>query len=172
MTEKLTTADFVLGGLLIPAGTEVALVLGSANRDEAHFDNPDVLDLERPRATNMAFGFGKHLCVGHYVARQVAQVTVEELFFRLPELRLDPDREPVVHGWAVRAATASRHAIARAVAESDAFSIVGGGDSAAAVAQSGLESKISHVSTGGGASLEFLAGQKLPGVEALTDKSQ
>jgi phosphoglycerate kinase len=61
-------------------------------------------------------------------------------------------------------------AIARAVAEAKAFSIVGGGDSAAAVAQSGVESKISHISTGGGASLEFLSGKKLPGVEVLTDK--
>ena len=61
-------------------------------------------------------------------------------------------------------------AIARAVAESKAFSIIGGGDSAAAVAQSGMESKITHISTGGGASLEFLSGQKLPGVEALTEK--
>ena len=62
-------------------------------------------------------------------------------------------------------------AIARAVAEAKAFSIVGGGDSAAAVAQSGVESKITHISTGGGASLEFLSGQKLPGVEVLTDKT-
>ena len=61
-------------------------------------------------------------------------------------------------------------AIARAVAEAKAFSIVGGGDSAAAVAQSGVESKITHISTGGGASLEFLSGQTLPGVEVLTDK--
>ena len=61
--------------------------------------------------------------------------------------------------------------IARAVADSKAFSIVGGGDSAAAVAQSGVESKITHISTGGGASLEFLSGQKLPGVEVLTDKA-
>ncbi|MGB6470203.1 MAG: phosphoglycerate kinase, partial [Candidatus Acidiferrales bacterium] len=49
-------------------------------------------------------------------------------------------------------------------------SIVGGGDSVAAVEQAGVGSQISHISTGGGASLEFLAGEKLPGVEALTDK--
>src|SRR5205823_8118982 len=61
-------------------------------------------------------------------------------------------------------------AVAKAVADSGAFSIIGGGDSAAAVAQSGMESKITHISTGGGASLEFLSGQKLPGVEVLTDK--
>jgi cytochrome P450 len=104
MTEKRTSADVVLGGKLSPAGTEIALVIGSANRDESRWDGADLFDLYRDRANNYAFGFGAHFCVGHYVARQIAEVTVEELFVRLPGLRPDPDREPVVHGWFVRAA--------------------------------------------------------------------
>ncbi len=68
------------------------------------------------------------------------------------------EKEPFSHGT---------FAMARAVAESSAFTIIGGGDSVAAVNQAGVAERISHISTGGGACLEFLEGKKLPGIEAL-----
>ena len=70
----------------------------------------------------------------------------------------------------VEAFAVGTFAVAHAVAASEAYSIVGGGDSVASLERTGLNDQISHISTGGGASLEFLEGKKLPGIEVLQDK--
>ncbi|GFP32616.1 phosphoglycerate kinase, partial [Candidatus Hakubella thermalkaliphila] len=59
--------------------------------------------------------------------------------------------------------------VAEAVAQSEAYTVAGGGDTLAAIGKDGVEDRIDHISTGGGASLELLGGESLPGVEALED---
>ncbi|CAG7618759.1 cytochrome P450 [Leucobacter soli] len=102
MTEKLTTEEVELGGVVIPAGTEIAMVIGSANRDPARFERPDEFDIAREDRDNVSFGFGSHFCIGHNVARTLGEIILSETIELLPNLRLDPDAEVLVSGWQAR----------------------------------------------------------------------
>ncbi|GAA4540198.1 cytochrome P450 [Pseudonocardia xishanensis] len=83
--------DTEIGGRVIPAGAQVILVLGSANRDERLFDVPDELDLERANVkSHVGFGHGVHFCLGAPLARLEGTIAFEEIFRRLPDLRLTP----------------------------------------------------------------------------------
>ncbi len=102
-TERQAACDVELGGVEIAAGDVVEVVLAAANRDPARFPHPDAYDLDRPRQSHMSFGNGEHFCSGHYFSRQLERIALEELLPALPGLRLDPDRPPVVTGFAFRA---------------------------------------------------------------------
>jgi len=101
--ERQATSDVVLGDQVIAAGEAVELILASANRDELRYERADEYDLDRSRRQHMAFGNGAHICSGHYFSRQLERIILEEMLPALPGLRQDPDREPVVRGWAFRA---------------------------------------------------------------------
>jgi cytochrome P450 len=102
-TEKLTTDDVTVGGVRIPAGTEIAMVIGAANRDPARFERPDEFDINRTDQGNVAFGFGSHFCIGHHLSRALGEVVLEETFATLPNLRLDLEQPTTVSGWQTRA---------------------------------------------------------------------
>ncbi|MEV6235030.1 cytochrome P450 [Saccharopolyspora shandongensis] len=81
--------DTTVGGVDIPAGAGLLLVMGSANRDETKFDDPDTFDIARPNAReHLAFGFGIHYCLGNMLAKLQAKVAVEEVCRIAPGLRL------------------------------------------------------------------------------------
>jgi len=91
---RITTCNTTLAGVDIPAGTQVFLSLGAANRDPAEFDNPDVYDLDRSNARhNISFGKGNHFCLGAKFARFEAKVIMEVLTQKLPSLRLVQNQE-------------------------------------------------------------------------------
>lgn len=95
--------DTVLSGTRIPAGTDIIVCIGSANRDETRFPDPDRFDIERQAETHIAFGFGKHYCAGSRLALLEASVGLNALLDRLPGVRFDPEAAPAsVVGFAFR----------------------------------------------------------------------
>ncbi|WP_410668661.1 cytochrome P450 [Amycolatopsis sp. cmx-4-68] len=87
-TARVATEDVEIGGQLIREGEGVLGLSYSGNRDEAAFENPDDLDLERGARHHVAFGFGPHQCLGQNLARMELQIVFDTLFRRIPELKL------------------------------------------------------------------------------------
>jgi cytochrome P450 len=87
-TERYAIEDVTMHGVTIPRGELVLVGLGSANRDENVFTNPDVLDITRENNKHLAFGQGVHYCVGAPLARLEAQIAINTLLRRLPNLQL------------------------------------------------------------------------------------
>jgi cytochrome P450 len=88
---RQTTQAVEIGGVPVPAHANVLLLLGSANRDPAVFENPDRFDIHRWNAKeHLSFGYGAHFCLGAPLGRLEARVVLEELSARLPSLRLVP----------------------------------------------------------------------------------
>ncbi len=149
----------------------------------------DKLDLAKKLLTE--FGSKIVLPVDHVVAAELKEGAAHETVTLIPDDKMGLDigektiakYSEIIHGaktiiWNGPMGVFEKPpfdrgtvALAKAVAESDAISVVGGGDSEKAIKSAGVSSKISHISTGGGASLEFLSGIELPGVAALTEKS-
>ncbi|PQZ94842.1 cytochrome P450 [Arthrobacter sp. MYb227] len=106
MYPRETTRDTVLGGIKLPQGTRLGVVLGAANRDPQVFEDPETFNIFRPKKPHLGFGGGVHFCAGTWIARaQVAQVAMPAVFDRLPNLRLDPAGETIDAGWVFRGMT-------------------------------------------------------------------
>jgi cytochrome P450 len=102
---RQATVDTKIGGVPIPAGSDVWMVFGSANRDESEFSEPETVDLDRSNAqAHLAFGHGAHFCLGAALSRTEARIALETLLDRLSDIELAPnnsfdyDESYIFHG--------------------------------------------------------------------------
>jgi cytochrome P450 len=98
---RFVAQDVEFQGTLIPAGSRLELITGSAGRDERRFSNPDHFDIYR-QGTHLSFGFGTHFCLGAALARLEARVALEETLKRLPTWSVDRTRAVQAHTSTVR----------------------------------------------------------------------
>jgi cytochrome P450 len=97
--------DIERHGTVIPRGSKVALLNGSGDRDERHFDAPDVFDVRRVIDRHLAFGYGTHFCIGAALARLEGRVALAETLRRYPTWEIDDTRLEWVHTSTVRGYT-------------------------------------------------------------------
>jgi cytochrome P450 len=103
MSPRRVAKAYHHGGVDFEPEDRVFLMFGSANRDEACFDNPEIFDVTRDTSKSIAFGAGPHYCAGAFASRaMVADVALPSLFARLKGVRLDESDEVRIGGWAFR----------------------------------------------------------------------
>jgi len=100
---RVAKRDCELGGIDIPGGTNVSVSVAAANRDPAHYPDPDRFDPTRKNIAHLTFGAGPHVCLGMPLARMETTVAINALLDRLPDLHLDPNTPaPSIKGVAFR----------------------------------------------------------------------
>ena len=92
---RVARVDVEIGGKMVRAGEGVRMIVASANRDEAMYEDPDTLDVTRDPNPHLAFGAGIHFCLGAQLARLEGRIAISTIVRRFPELRL----APVVLRW-------------------------------------------------------------------------
>lgn len=91
MVMRTTTKEIEFGGKTIPADAQIDMCMGSANRDEARWTDPNTFDIRRPRQAHIAFAGGIHMCLGMHLARLETRVMLNSLFDRVQDLKFVPD---------------------------------------------------------------------------------
>src|SRR6201996_9550299 len=91
MVMRTTTEDVEIGGKTLPANTQIDMCMGSANRDESRWTDPNTFDIRRPRQAHIAFAGGIHMCLGMHLARLETRVMLDSLFNRVSDLALVAD---------------------------------------------------------------------------------
>lgn len=101
---RYVTKDVEYYGTTVPAGSAILMLMGSANRDERRFADPDVYDVRRKDGQHLSFGFGAHFCLGASLARMEGRIALDEVLDRFPDWELDHDHiemtvTSTVRGW-------------------------------------------------------------------------
>jgi cytochrome P450 len=97
-----TTRDVEMHGITVPKGAQVNLCMGSANRDEHRWENPDAFDIHRPRRAHISFAGGIHSCLGMHLARVETKAMLNSLFDRVTDLQLLADVDTKIVGMPFR----------------------------------------------------------------------
>ena len=98
---RYLTRDYELAGVKMRKGDIVTIPFGVASRDETEYRDPHVIDFKRENTRNISFAAGPHRCIGSHLARREFKIALEEWMTRVPEFRIRPDTQPVVHSVGV-----------------------------------------------------------------------